>query len=267
MKKECVSSKFIFIYLFVILLLILVVSVSAGQLKVTNEHPFLIDEKWIPASELKIGDLITTAGGKKVKIIKITDIVLDKPILVYNLEANPFNNFVLSDGIVVHNSNKPFECHQCVAGQIIGSCLQNGQCGGITFKNFKVFKNPETGKIYLMLNKGLAISQDGINDWMLRHSVDLDCEGNTKRAGDSVIYGSNGKPWTQQQAKDFIVSVLIKMDNDYTPRRGFYESQIFNENGIKKKIIWAPQSSLAGDKTFTQLIGGDIFHGKICTVK
>jgi len=80
--------------------------VSAGQLQVTNEHPFLINRKWIPASSLEIGDELTTLKGDKIRITNIKDIVLDEPISVYNLEAGVFHDFIVEEGVVVHNSDE-----------------------------------------------------------------------------------------------------------------------------------------------------------------
>jgi len=78
----------------------------AGKLKVTQEHPFLVDDEWIPASDLEIGDELTTIDGKKVRITNIQDIETQEPFLVYNLEADPYHDFVVSeDNLVVHNSD------------------------------------------------------------------------------------------------------------------------------------------------------------------
>ena len=96
--------------IFVLVLLILSSLVSAGTLKVTSEHPFLINGEWIPASELKIGDRLTEINGKIVEITSIKKIIPKDPFLVYNLEAGKYHNFVVRDtdnlSIVVHNSNK-----------------------------------------------------------------------------------------------------------------------------------------------------------------
>src|SRR3989344_6394562 len=85
--------------------------VSAGTLKVTSEHPFLINGEWIPAKELKIGDRLTEINGKTVEITSIKKVTPKEPFLVYNIEAGKYHNFVVRDtdnlSIVVHNSNAP----------------------------------------------------------------------------------------------------------------------------------------------------------------
>jgi len=81
---------------------------KSGKLKVTEEHPFYINNTWIPASNLQVGDLLTTIDGKKARITSIKDI--QENVSVYNLEDDVFHNYVASSdgevGVVVHNSNK-----------------------------------------------------------------------------------------------------------------------------------------------------------------
>lgn len=106
------KNKFSFLLVF---LLVLTLSfISAGTLKVTEEHPFLIDGEWIPASELEVGDELTLINGSKVVIKNIEDFEMEEPFPVYNLEAGEFHNFVVCGeedctendvGVVVHNSN------------------------------------------------------------------------------------------------------------------------------------------------------------------
>ena len=98
-------GKFI---LFLALFLILTTLVQAGELKVTQEHPFLVDNQWIPASDLQVGDILKTADGKSVRITNIQDVETEGPFPVYNLEAGIYHNFVVGlDKLIVHNSNLP----------------------------------------------------------------------------------------------------------------------------------------------------------------
>ena len=100
MKKECEKYKFLVSCLSISLLFILVsiILVSAGQLKVTNENPFLINGKWIPASDLKVGDMITTPDRKKVRITKITDVV------VTNENSKPIQDIKIEDKVLSYDS-------------------------------------------------------------------------------------------------------------------------------------------------------------------
>jgi hypothetical protein len=77
---------------------------NKNELKVTLEHLFFLDGKWIKAADLKVGDLLLTPDGKKARIKKITDVDLETPVIVYNLEDRLYNNYV-ANGVVVHNSN------------------------------------------------------------------------------------------------------------------------------------------------------------------
>lgn len=90
-----------------LLLLILFSSfVSAGELKVTNNHPFLINNSWIQASDLKVGDLLSLIDGRKAVITSIQEVQATSPFLVYNLEDYIFHNYIIGeDNIIVHNSN------------------------------------------------------------------------------------------------------------------------------------------------------------------
>jgi len=95
----------------VILLLLALILFSglvyAGELKVTSEHPFLINGEWVSASDLNIGDKLTLADGRKAVIKNIRKVVPAESFKVYNLETEKYNDFVVGDeGLVVHNSNK-----------------------------------------------------------------------------------------------------------------------------------------------------------------
>jgi len=103
-------GKILFLVLALAFILISLSNFSqAGTLKVTQEHPFLVNGEWISASDLKAGDELTTIEGKKVKITSIQDVETKEPFPVYNLEAGKYSNFVIDGGdglgVVVHNSD------------------------------------------------------------------------------------------------------------------------------------------------------------------
>lgn len=91
------------IFFSLLFLIIFLPLISASQLQVTSEHPFLVNNEWIPASDLNVGDNLKTADGKTARITGI-EFVPDKAE-VYNLESSLYHNFVLGDGLIVHNSN------------------------------------------------------------------------------------------------------------------------------------------------------------------
>ncbi len=104
-----------------------------GELKVTLEHPFLINNEWVSANDLVEGDELTTVDGKLVRVVSVEKVVEDTE--VYNIEDDVgINNYVVGGfglgegleglvgggfggdgsiigggfgGVVVHNSNNP----------------------------------------------------------------------------------------------------------------------------------------------------------------
>lgn len=84
----------------VIVVLIILSSVYASELKVTNNHPFLVNGTWIEASELNLEDELTMINGKKAIIKSIQDLVEENE--VFNFETG-LQNYVANDAIV-HNS-------------------------------------------------------------------------------------------------------------------------------------------------------------------
>jgi hypothetical protein len=79
--------------------------VIASELKVTQEHPFYLDGEWVEAKELQVGDILKTYEGMDVRITSIEEIEIEIPFYVYNLEAEPYHDFIVEEGLIVHNSN------------------------------------------------------------------------------------------------------------------------------------------------------------------
>lgn len=69
-----------------------------NRIKVTSEHPFYSNGKWIAANSLKIGNYLFD-GEKQIKIKSINKAIED--VSVYNLEVEKENYF--AEGILVHN--------------------------------------------------------------------------------------------------------------------------------------------------------------------
>jgi len=90
---------------FLLVFVVLTVLSYAEQLKVTPEHPFYLDGKWVEASELEVGDVLKTYDGKRAVIKNIRKVKTEKPITVYNLEDDFYlHNYVVDKGLIVHNS-------------------------------------------------------------------------------------------------------------------------------------------------------------------
>ena len=62
--------------LFALIILLMVNLILAGELRVTQEHPFFVDGVWVQASDLQVGDELMTSSGQKVRIISIEDVSL-----------------------------------------------------------------------------------------------------------------------------------------------------------------------------------------------
>ena len=113
-------NKLVFIFIAILLALPLI---QASQLKVTSEHPFLVNNEWISASDLKVGDKLSTIGGKTARITGIKEI--KDNVEVYNLEAGIYHDFVVEDGLIVHNSNAPpSKCVECKFFKPNGKCCK-----------------------------------------------------------------------------------------------------------------------------------------------
>jgi len=71
-----------------------------GQLKVTLEHPFFVDNEWVEAGELEVGDVLKTSDGRKAIITSIEKVVDD--VEVYNLHVDGPETYYAND-VLVHN--------------------------------------------------------------------------------------------------------------------------------------------------------------------
>ena len=80
-------------------------NVEENIIKVTNEHPFFVNGKWIEAKDLKVSDELLTADGKKARITNINDV--EGEVQVYNLEVEEDNSYVTSSA-TVHNCMTPW---------------------------------------------------------------------------------------------------------------------------------------------------------------
>jgi hypothetical protein len=97
------------VVLFALVLVLNLIIVWAGTLKVTSEHPFLVNSQWIAASELKVGDKLVTSDGKTATIKRIT--WHPEEVSVFNLEDEFYHNYIVTgDELIVHNSNPIQSC-------------------------------------------------------------------------------------------------------------------------------------------------------------
>lgn len=81
---------------------VVILTVNGEVIKTTEEHPFRVENRWVPAGHLKVGDMLMTLKGNTIKLESISYETGDFP--VYNLEVeNGHNYYVSAATILVHN--------------------------------------------------------------------------------------------------------------------------------------------------------------------
>jgi len=155
-------------FLFLLLSIFLLNFISAGELRVTEEHPFLINGSWVSALDLKVGDELTLLNGSKVKITKLTDFETEEPFLVYNLEAGEYHNFVVGEeGVVVHNSDS-IAVFKASESEDMIFISASGKGGGVSASLKKAEEIFQKQKIFLRdnPNSARALSSDSFKDFL-----------------------------------------------------------------------------------------------------
>jgi hypothetical protein len=154
----------------VIIIFLFLPLISAGQLNVTQEHPFLINGSWIEAKDLREGDLLQTSDGKNVRITNIKDVEVpeNESVEVYNLEAGIYHDFVVCGdkdcngiggvgedkdsgnvtGGEIKENNVDGVGEDNVGGSSVGVVVHNSD---LVHKNdvlhgYHIYTNPKTGK-------------------------------------------------------------------------------------------------------------------------
>ncbi len=70
------------------------------KIKVTEEHPFYVEGRWVPTSALKLGDNLMSIDGQALKLKSKEKI--SKPIEVFNVTVDQVHTYYAA-GILVHN--------------------------------------------------------------------------------------------------------------------------------------------------------------------
>lgn len=64
----------------------------------------MIGKGWVAAGDLVESDEVYNLDGTTSTILGFEIVVLDEPVLVYNLEVDGFNSYFVGDGcVLVHN--------------------------------------------------------------------------------------------------------------------------------------------------------------------
>ena len=75
------------------------------EITTTPHHPFYVEGKgFVEAEDLKAGDCLKDADGRKVEVISVEEEPLEKPVRVYNLEVEEDHTYYVGRGrVLVHN--------------------------------------------------------------------------------------------------------------------------------------------------------------------
>ena len=80
-------------------------TIGGKTVEMTSKHQvYIVDKGWTRAYNIKIGDMMLSASGDKVKITNIKHIKYDEPIDTYNLAVEDNSNYFVTDiQVLVHN--------------------------------------------------------------------------------------------------------------------------------------------------------------------
>lgn len=80
-------------------------TIGGKTVEMTSKHQvYIVDKGWTRAYNIKIGDMMLSASGDKVKITNIEHIKYDEPIDTYNLTVEGNSNYFVTDiQVLVHN--------------------------------------------------------------------------------------------------------------------------------------------------------------------
>ena len=84
--------------------------VNGEEIQTTPVHPFWVENQWVAAKDLEIGDVLTLADGTTAPVTYTYGEQLHEPVIVYNFEVAEFHTYYVTDtGVLVHNLNR-FGC-------------------------------------------------------------------------------------------------------------------------------------------------------------
>jgi len=76
-----------------------------GHIGMTENHPVLLQDEWVGAGRLRLGDRVLTSTGGDLEIMAIDKI--ERAAKVYNIQVS--SHTYIADGVVVHNKD---DCEQ-----------------------------------------------------------------------------------------------------------------------------------------------------------
>jgi RHS repeat-associated protein len=80
-------------------------TINNKSITTTAEHPFYINNQWIEARDVKIGDSVQLFNGQKIAVAYKS--IKDTTSAVYNFSVSNYHNYYVSDiGVLVHNATQ-----------------------------------------------------------------------------------------------------------------------------------------------------------------
>ncbi len=70
------------------------------EISVTDAHPFLVDDEWVEAQDIRVGDILVSPDGTAVPVGSVVSV--DYGVRVYNISVSGNHTF-FAEGILAHN--------------------------------------------------------------------------------------------------------------------------------------------------------------------
>lgn len=82
-----------------------------NQLRVTAEHPLLVNGRWVKAKDVRAGNQLMSASNIPVPVVSVKEVTMRAP--VYNLTVEPYETYV-AGGVIVHNKRPAYPAQEFV---------------------------------------------------------------------------------------------------------------------------------------------------------
>lgn len=91
-------------------------------IRCTPDHPFMLRTgNYVAAQDLEPDKTELMCSGKLVKLVFVIPVLLSKPVAVYDLSVDLWDNFAVTAGVIVHNSKDLADCVAAICWQLIGN--------------------------------------------------------------------------------------------------------------------------------------------------
>lgn len=91
----------------------------------TSEHPFYIQDQWVEAEKLKVGDSLFLEGKYKIPLLEIK--VIDTLVTVYNFTVETDHNYFVGNYKVLAHNNNPCSAGAKAGAKAVGNIAKNAK--------------------------------------------------------------------------------------------------------------------------------------------